>query len=303
MKKLIYSLGLTLCALGADAQNYVDILKVSANTTSNNRFDSSNSTTKLKQVDADLSLPFKLSEKNVLISGLIYERFETKLMAAGPVLTFGSATLKLGINRTFNDKWSGTFVFLPKIASDYGTFQYKEFQAGGMGLMKFKKRENLFFKFGLYYNSELFGPFFVPMAGLYYLSPDKKLETNLMLPLLADVNYKIISFISLGANFNGQIRSYHLNNVDAFHHSTYLSRSTNEFFAYLKFSLFKNFNMQTKVGYSVARSLRVYDSSDKVNFGLPATFVGDSRKQLNSDFSDGLIFQLGFVYRVNLDPK
>lgn len=215
----------------------------------------------------------------------------------------GLKTLKLGVNKVLNVKWSGTFVFLPKIASDYGTFQRKEFQAGAIGIMKFKKRDNLNYKFGLYYNSELFGPFFVPMLGLYYLSYNKKLELSFMLPLQADVNYKVIPFMSVGINFDGQIRSYHLNNVNPMYQDTYLTRSTNEFYGYLKFRLAKNVVMQTKFGYSVARILRVYASNDKVSFGLPATFVGDSRKQLNSDFSDGGIFQFALAYRIGLDPK
>jgi hypothetical protein len=37
-----------------------------------------------------------------------------------------------------------------------------------------------------------------------------------------------------------------------------------------------------------------------VSFGLPATFIGDKRQQLNSNFSNGMIFQVTFLYRLNL---
>jgi len=298
MKYVLLLLILFLLHKNSEGQNYVDILKLSASTTPLNTFDSSNSKSKLIQTDADLSIPIKLNERTAVVSGVINESFQTKLFPNGQTMSFGSTTIKLGINHRMNDKWTATMVLLPKIASDYGNYHTGDLQLGGVGIFKFKKSEHVNYKFGLYYNNELFGPFFVPMAGLYYLSPNKKLEANLMLPLTADINYQIIPKVSIGANFNGQIRSYHLTHALPEHSDTYLSRSTNEFYAYLKFTLGKNVVLQTKVGQSIARNFRVYDRNDKVTFGLPATFIGGNRKQLNSDFSDGMIFQATFIFRV-----
>jgi hypothetical protein len=108
MKKLLIGLSLMFCCTLNKAQNYVDIIKISTNTTSNNKFDSSNATTKLNQVDVDFTVPIKLNEKTVIITGIIYERFETKLMSDGPIKSFGSVLLKLGVNKTFNYKWSAS---------------------------------------------------------------------------------------------------------------------------------------------------------------------------------------------------
>ena len=174
------------------------------------------------------------------------------------------------------------------------------FKLGAIAIMRYKKRDNLNYKIGLYYNSELFGPFFVPLLGLYYLSPNKKFETTLMLPLQADLNYKLLPFMSVGFNFNGQTRSYHLADITPAYHSTYVSRVINEFYAYLKFNVSKNLIIQTKVGQSVARSYRVYDEPDKVNFSLPTLYFGPKRHPLNSDFSNGLMFQVTVYYRFDL---
>ncbi len=285
------------------SQNYVDILKVSGSTTPYNSFDTSSSKTKLDQLDADLTVPIKLNAKTTFLTGFIYEGIQTKLFADEGIKNFGSTAVKIGFNKQFSEKWSGTFMALPKIASDYKNFGSEDFQMGGAVIMKMKKHERLNYKFGLYYNSELFGPFFVPMAGLYYLSPNENFETNIMFPLQADANYKLHSFINVGVNFNGQIRSYHLTDVTPIDHSTYVARSTNEFFAYLKFNITKSISLQTKVGQSVGRSYRVYDENDKVEFGLPATFIGHKRHQLNSNFSNGLIFQATLLYRFNLNKK
>lgn len=285
------------------SQNYVDLLKLNLNTTNLNTFDSSSSKTQVNELMLDFTIPIKLNEKTSLISGLIYENIQTKLFEDGNVKTFGSTTLKVGANKLINDRWSATAVLLPKIASDYKSISGKDIQFGAIGIMKYKKSDNKNFKFGLYYNSELFGPFFVPMIGMYYLSPNKKFETNIMLPLQADVNYKLIPFINFGLNFNGQIRSYHLTDVTPSFKSTYIARSTNELYAYLKFNTTKNISITIKVGQSIGRTYNVFDEGDKVTFGLPATFIGGKRQQLNTNFSYGMIFQATLLYRFNLEKK
>ena len=285
------------------SQNYVDLLKVNLNTTNFNTFDSSSAKTQVNELMLDFTIPIKLNEKTSLISGLIYENIQTKLFEDGNVKTFGSTTLKVGANKLINDRWSATAVLLPKIASDYKSISGKDIQFGAIGIMKYKKSDNKNFKFGLYYNSELFGPFFVPMIGMYYLSPNKKFETNIMLPLQADVNYKLIPFINVGLNFNGQIRSYHLTDVTPSFKSTYIARSTNELYAYLKFNATNNISITIKVGQSIGRTYNVFDEGDKVTFGLPATFIGGKRQQLNTNFSNGMIFQGTLLYRFNLEKK
>lgn len=303
MKRITLLLSFLICSTGYFAQNYIDLLKLNASTTPLNTFDTSTSKTVLNLIEADLTIPIKINDQFSLITGVIYENLQTKLFENEKMKNFGSSTLKLGVNRQFNDHWSGTLVLLPKIASDFVKIGNKDFQLGAIALLKYKKRDNLNYKIGLYYNSELFGPFFVPMLGLYYISPNKKLETNIMLPLQADVNYQLFPFMNVGINFNGQIRSYHLTAITPNYHSTYVTRSTNELFAYLKFNFTKSISLLTKVGQSIGRSYRVYDVNDKVDFGLPATFVGQKRQQLNTNFSNGMILQATLIYRFNLDKE
>ncbi|MBL7933925.1 MAG: hypothetical protein JNL60_18620 [Bacteroidia bacterium] len=283
-----------------NSQNYVDILKIHTNTTPLNPFDSGNAKTRVKELCVDLNVPIKLNERTAILSGLNYEAFQVRLFPEHGIASFGSASLKMGLNQRLSARLYGTFMFLPKYASDFNSVGQKDFQFGGLGFLKFVRHENLNFKAGLYYNSELFGPFFVPMLGFYYSSPNKKCEANLMLPLLADFNYRICPDINIGANFNGQIRSYHLNSSVPGHEDSYVQRSTNEIYLYIKFGITKNFSLFAKIGQSFGRSYRVYDQGDKVSMALPATFLGSKRKQLNSDFSDGYVFQLTLLYRVSL---
>lgn len=305
MNKYLFLFRFFLAGTFAFSQNYVDLLKVSASTTPYNTFDSSDVKTRLNELLVDLTVPVKINKGFSFLTGVIYEDIQTKLLADGITKNFGSTALKLGFNKQLTEKWSATLVALPKIASvpiatGNNSYSNKDFQMGGITLFKYKKRDNLNFKTGLYYNSELFGPFFVPMLGMYYQSPNKKFEANILLPLQADVNYQVLKFMNVGMNFNGQIRSYHLNNLTDTHPNTYVTKSTNELFAYLKFNFSKSISLQTKVGQSFGRSYKVYDCNDKVNFGLPLTFVGNKREQLNSNFSNGMIFQVILTYRLYL---
>jgi Domain of unknown function (DUF6268) len=303
MKKCLLLIAILINSVCVFSQNYVDLLKVNASTTPSNTFDASTSKSKLNEVLVDFTLPIKINDKLSVLSGIIYENFQTKLFAADNIKTFGSTTLKLGINKQLNENLTLTAVLLPKIASDYKSIGGEDIQLGAITLFRIKKHENKNYKVGLYVNSDLFGPFFVPMLGMYYLSPSKKFETNILLPLQVDANYKLIPFLNVGINFNGQIRSYHLSDITASNKSTYIARSTNELFGYLKFNITKSISIQTKIGQSFGRTYEVYAKNDKVSFGLPAIFIGDKRQQLNTNFSDGLIFQAVLLYRLSLDGK
>lgn len=292
-------LAFLLFTQAAFAQQYVDIAKVYYNITSLNHFENSDSSTRIKEFGVDLTVPVVINSTDAFLTGLIYERNETKLFETGAVEKFSVAGVRVGLSRKHSDKWSGTYLIIPKFASDFKNIAKQDFQIGAIGLMKYTKRENLQYKLGMYYNSELFGPFCVPLFGLYYLSPSKKLEVNLTLPFLADMNYKLHDRLNVGINFFGQVRSYHLTDIssDAGNNGGYVVKTTNDLYGYLKFNLSKSLSLHTRVGYSFGRSYRVYDENDKIKFGTVLIQVGDDRQQLNTDFSNGFAYQFTLQYR------
>lgn len=81
------------------SQNYVDILKVTGNTTPLNKFDSSSSSTRVNEIVADLTLPVKLNDNNAIVTGLIYETVQTKLFANEPAKNISAVTLKAGLEK------------------------------------------------------------------------------------------------------------------------------------------------------------------------------------------------------------
>ena len=281
----------------AFSQNYVDIFRLSAYTTPPNKFDSSTSKTKINQASVDLNVPIKLNNKLAILTGFTSELYQAQLFSNGNVESVGSFVLKAGMNVKFDSAWQAMFMLLPKMASDHIGLGNDDFQLGGLVLFKYIKNSNFNWRFGLYYNSERFGPFFVPAAGFYYLSQNKKFEATFLLPISADINYRVATFMNVGMNYIGQTKSYNVGDV---YPGTYLQTSTDELYAYLKFNLGNSFSIYTKIGESIGRSYRVYNNDEMVNADLAGIYFGSKRQYLNTDFANGLIFQVTLLYRFNL---
>jgi len=274
------------------------MVKVSYSNTPVNDFENSSAGTRVKEFGVEITAPVPVNPNDMVMTGLIYERTELKLFESNDEDTISIAGLKLGLIKKHSEKWSGSYVLLPKLSSDFnGPLSIKDFQIGGIALMKFTKNENLNYKFGLYYNSELFGPFLVPLFGLYYLSDNKKFESTLTLPFLADANYKLLDKLKVGVNFSAQVRSYHLNEISAGTNG-YAVKDIKEIGSYLRFTIVKGLSIQARVAYSLGRSYRVFEEGDKIKFGSILIKVDDHRERLNTDFSNGLIYQTSLIYRI-----
>ena len=302
MKKLALLFLLTFSVV-AQAQQYVDLAEMFYANTPVNQYDSATNGTRVQEYGLDLTVPVELKNGNAILTGLYAESISTKVAPENSNLTsVHSLLFKLGANIKHSKKWTGTYVLLPKLSSDFKAIGAEDFQLGAFALLKYKKSKNLSYKMGMYYNSELFGPFFVPILGLYYLSPNKKFEANLTLPISADVNYSLNNWLRVGTNYFSFVRTYHLNEPYEGNPNNYLAKTTNEVYAYLQFDLGKNKDivLQTKVGYSIGRNYRIYDVNDKVVWGLSAFKFGDDREQLNSDFQDGMVLRVRLLYRFHI---
>ncbi len=280
-----------------NAQNFVDVVKLNHNNTLQTPFKNSSIYTNIAETDLELTLPLLVNIKTNFLTGFIFEKINTKLFEDETSETFSSISLKLGMNKIHSEKWSGTYVLLPKLSSDFEHLTRRDFQIGVFALLKYKKNDRTNYKVGLYSNTELFGPWVVPLVGIYYLSPSSQFEVNVIAPFLADFNYKVHRSIGVGLNYAGQVRTYHLNQVSATGNSGYVERATNEVTAYLKFNLTKSLILQTKFGHSIGRHYRVYDNDDQVSIGFPLVFIGDDRQQLNTDIEDGWVYQVMLLYR------
>lgn len=283
----------------AQSQNYVDLVKIGYSATPFNKYDSLNGiSTQIQEFSTDITLPIVLDSTKSIVTGVLFEQISLVNQPANQS-TFYTINPKIGINIKHSKKVSGTYVVLPKISSDLTNgLNQKHFQFGGVGLISVKTSSQFNYKFGAYYNQELFGPFLVPLIGFYYQSKNKKLEANFTLPIIADVNYKIAKNIKTGLNFNAIVKSFYAPQFN----NNYITKTTNELFTYLQFN-FPSYRIliEPQIGYSIARSYRIYNTEDKLDFKLSAFKFGPDQKPLNVDFNDGLIFKIRLVYRFMLE--
>jgi len=299
--KYFFSLFLGLFFLSVNAQNYLDLMRMSYANTPLNDFDNKEGQTRVEELGLELNFPIVLNKKTTLLSGITASRDRLKIDSnISEYTSLNSIRLMLGLNQIYSDKWSGTYVLLPKIASDLYKVSKEDFQLGFLSLFTYSKRVNLKYKIGLYVNTEKYGPLVVPLFGLYYQSLDKKFETNLTLPGRADINYQLFGRTNLGVNFQGFNSSYNLNKPIYDGSGNYIVKSSNELFTYLRFQLGKSIYLKTKVGYSMSRNYKIFDNQDKVNLALSSIYFGPNRSQLNTNFEKGLIFKLELIYRFHL---
>ncbi len=297
-----YTLSILLVCLfvTGHAQNYFEIAKVSYTNTPQNDFEISDAQTTVEELAMELNFPIVINEKTVLLTGLYAYKTKVKLDANVPNSNLNVLGFNVGVNTTFNDNWSATFMVFPKIASDELKITGKNMQLALLSLFTNKKRENLKYKYGIYANTENYGLIIVPIIGLYYVSANQKIEANLNLPIIADLNYKIDKKMWLGMKFDGLGTTYNLMDQSYSDNGAYVSKTSNELVSYLRFQLSKSLYINTKVGYAISRNYKVYDAKDKISFALTNIYFGDDRTQLNERFKDGAIFKIELLYRINL---
>ena len=282
------------------AQDHIDLFKIGYGKTFDNSFANTSENTEVTTFDANLTYPIPINEKHTFITGAAFNYSNLQLFPNAAYTSLYSSTLKIGLASTFNEKWSSTVVLLPKIASDYKDISGDDFYLGGYAVLKLKKKENLIYRFGIYASSEAFGIFSTPIIGWYYLSPNKKFEMDMSLPIATDINYKL-SFATVGVDYYGIGRSYNLNQGAL--PMQYVDQSSLEFLGYFQFNTLKNtVLLRVKAGYSTS-NYEVYEDGDKIDFGLSAFSFGDNRTQLNPDISGGLLLKFEAVYRFNISEK
>ena len=295
------------------SQNYIDLFTVGSSRNFNNEFDGTDKTTDIQSLDIDLTIPFVIDDNHAIVTGVIYSsnnlrlapnNFEGNGPFYGPFAektTLYNTVLKVGLNKTFSDKWSGTFIVLPKLASDYQDLSGEDFYIGGAALFSYQKNERLKYKFGWYAMGQAFGLFTTPIIGFYYISADEKLEMNVSIPVSADINYKVGPKAKVGFNYYAIGRSFDIHKENAM--NTYLDYVALEFTGYLQYGFMDNsILLRAKAGFA-PNTAELYANDDKVDFRVSAFDFGDNRTQLNPDLSGSLFAKLEAVYRFDLSEK
>lgn len=299
-KRIVFTVCLFLTCNITFSQKYVDILKANYTNIFNAGYEDSDAETDVAITNLSFVYPIKLNEKIAVLSGIDYTNHNLSLFPDVSKTSIANITLKIGMNIKHSDKLSGTYVLLPKIASEDLHSNGNDFFFGGLALLKYQKTENFQWRFGAYVSSEGFGVLATPILGIHYLSENKKLEVTANLPITLDLNYNIGAANSVGFELNTPVKSYSLKPVNNEEH--YVQVSNIEFGPYLETRFLDNsLLLRLQVGYSTVE-YEVYEEGDKIPFRLSAFEFGD-RDLLNSAMNGNVFAKAGLIYRFHLDKK
>lgn len=275
------------------AQDYIDPVRISYTHGVHQQYTNSSEQAPFSELAVDLTTPIVINEKTALVTGALLEQTHFGVGPESTAVDVYGTMLKLGINHKHSEKWSGTYLLLPKLSSDLKRIAWKDMQVGALALVKYHPRKNLNYRLGAYLNSDLFGPMVVPIAGVYLLH--NRWEINAALPITADVNYRLNNHMKLGAKFIGINKSYFLNHGGG---DTYTEKVNNELGTYLEWAS-GPVHFRLLAGHSIARSTRIYHSEDQIDLSISALKFGNHRTPLNTTFGDGLILKASLFYRIH----
>ena len=308
MKKIILLLFFALFTLTASAQDYVDIFKLSVNNATLGNIDN-NYETGVNNLNMEVYYPKKLSDKAVLLTGFTVENTRldlnvSRIQTADIVSGRSSLTMtrfNLGMKYQHSEKWSGTYVFLPKIASDFENIGSNDFQFGGLAVLDYQYNATSKIKFGVYASSENHGSTITPLIGIWHRSKNSKFYINATLPIRMDANYALSKKFSVGSDLLTSIKSYNLSQVNS---DNYVQEESIRFALYAALGLMDNsIIVRGKVGFDTT-DYGLFNSNQKVGAQvLTFPLNTDNRTRLNSEFDSSLYVGFDAIYRFDLTKE
>ena len=282
------------------AQDYIDIFKLSLNNVtlgnSHNNYETS-----VNNLNAEFYYPTKISENSILLTGFTFENTRLHFLQSSERSNLTMTRLNLGMKYQHSKTWSSTYVFLPKIASDFKNISSNDFQFGGLAIFDYQYNENYKIKFGLYASSENHGSTITPLIGLWHRSKNNKFYINATLPVRMDLNYALTKKLSIGTDFLTSIKSY---NISEFNPNFYIQEESIRFALYAAFGLMENAILfRGKIGFD-STDYAMYNSNDKLGAQiLSLTLTNDNRTRLNSEFESSLFVGFDAIYRFDLTKE
>jgi hypothetical protein len=298
MKKKIIQLLFLILPFLCSAQEYIDLFSINYGKSQEKTFEDSSVNTSISTFQTNLTLPIVLNEKYIAVTGVNFSSYSLQLFPDSNNNHLYSTNLRAGLSVKHSEHWSGLYLFLPKVASDYINVSNKDIYLGGLALLKYKRNENFGYGLGLYGSSEAYGMSVVPIITFYYHSPNKRFEINAFMPNDADINYSLTDKTRIGVDFLGHGNSYKLTTDNV--RSNYVENNSIDFSSYVQRSVLDNkILLRLKLGYSL-NEFRVYPIDQKLDLQILALKFGDNRTRLFEDKSNTFLLKMEAIYRFDL---
>ena len=296
-KQLSHLLILILFPLMCISQEYIDLFSINYGKSGETSFNDLSQNTTITTFETNVTLPIVLNTKYAVITGINFGSNTLQLFPDSNYTHLYSTLFKAGINVNHSEHWKGTYILLPKVASDYINVSNEDFYFGGALVWKYKKNKNFSYSFGFYGSNEAYGFFASPIIGLYYHSPNSRFEMNFNLPSDGTINYSLTDKTQIGFDYVGRGSSFKLTTATI--RSTYVENNSLEFSSFIQRSFFNNILLRLKIGFST-NQFEVYPIDQKLDLKISVLKFGDHRTQLNTDYSSSAFFKIEGIYRFDI---
>ncbi len=276
MQKNILFIVACIIVVHTKAQPYVDLL----NTRYTSSLFNNKTATSFTHLYVGADLPFKLKNNKLIVLSPFYDQWNidsvnNKNYQPGVSSMAMAMSAIVPLDKNY---WTLTATAIPRFNSEALNL-HTGFQMGGVLLATYKKSASLKYKVGVYVNSEFFGLFIIPLAGIDWRINNKNYLFG-VLPGRLTYEHQLSNAFYTGATFRAITASYRLNN------GSYLRIDDNQISAYLDWYAAKHVVFSGEMGYGVFRKLR----------------TGFVHKEYNAvyNWDDGIFFRLCAAYRIRL---
>lgn len=218
---------------------------------------------------------------------------------------------QLGYNKKISDKKSVVFMGMARLSSDMEEVDRDHYQYGGLVLFTDKKSDIFQLKYGLYVNTEFFGPFVIPLLGMDW-KYSESVRIFGVLPASLTIEKTFNSRFRAGLMFEAPTETYRVSPINVEESgngnniSTYVQNTKNVLFIYGEIYLTKSIVLQARAGYTIFRRVRLYDSDDVNTVNIYGMGFGGQRIPIQDvpayqPFYDGFVLNANISYRFKLE--
>ena len=187
-------------------------------------------------------------------------------------------------------KWKTVVMGIPKLASNFeSVLTSKDFQYGALLLENYDVNENLKLKFGLYYNREAFGNFFVPLLGVDWKATERIYFYGI-LPSNYKIEFNVVkNKVYTGLDFKWLTRSFNISDNQP---NNYMRFEEVFLKGFAEYFIFENVLLTAEAGYSFGKSPLQYDTASDELSGADVIY---------SPLKKYPVFNFGISYRIRND--
>ncbi len=251
----------------------------------------------------NLKIPIVLSDKSIFYSEVSYlwshveSEADLGTAVANP-LDIKGYILQTGLVQTLNEKQKLHLLFVPRFMSDGEVKSEDNWQFGGVVMFENRYNNELMLRYGLLYNTELFGPSLTPLLHVDW-NINSKWSLVGLFPISLKLAYQATESFSTGFSYFALVTSYRLGTPE--YEGDYVERRSIDLTAYARQKIVNNIFLEGRIGYAVGRSYSQYDEDDQLDFRIMILDFGDDRVAKNTMMKGGPIANLRLVYNLSFD--